>query len=234
MAVELSDEEKAKFEEHLKELGYDDHAKKVIERLNSESKSQREAREKAEAEAKQLREAEEKRKAEKEKRKAEEAEAKKRAEDEKKSVDERIKQLEETFNRELTKREEASVKKQQEFLDELKARDAQILMEAVRSAAVKRGIIDEDLVSMLDVSRVPIERGRPDRSAIDELLDEHAKSKPHLYRTEEEQRTTTEERDERGRFTRPDPVRKKDDVDASKLDDKGFEALEERLRKGRV
>lgn len=238
MAVELTPEEQAKFDELLKEKGYDDHAKKVIERLNGESKAQREAREKAENEAKQLREAEEKRKAEEDARKADEEKKRKQEEDEKKSVDERIKALEETFNRELTKREEAQVRKQQELLDELKSRDAAILMEAVRSAAVKRGIIDEDLVALLDVSKVPIEKGRPDRAAIDDLIEEHAKAKPTLYKDpgdREDDDERNRNRDEGGRFVRrPDPTNRKDDVDASKLDDAKFAELEDRLRRGRA
>lgn len=235
MAVELTPEEQAKFDELLKERGYDDHAKKVIERVNAEAKAQREAREKAESDAKALRDAEEKRKADEDARKAEEDKKRKQEEDEKKSVDERIKSLEETFNRELTKREEAQVRKQQELLDELKARDAAILMEAVRSAAVKRGIIDEDLVALLDVSKVPIEKGRPDRAAIDELIEEHAKAKPTLYKDAGERTDdNAPPRDDGGRFVRPSPTNRKDDVDASKLDDAKFAELEERLRRGRA
>lgn len=237
MAVELTDEEKAKFEALLKEKGYDEHASKVIERLNAESKAQREAREKAEADAKALRDAEEKRKADEAAKAAEDEKKRKQEEDEKKSVDERIKSLEETFNRELTKREEASVKKQQEFLDELKARDSQILMEAVRAEAVKAGIIDEELVALLDVSKVAIEKGRPDRGAIRELIETHKKDKPKLYSDGSEDEERDERvRDEEGRFarSRPDPKNKKDDVDASRLDDKAFADLEERLRKGKV
>lgn len=233
MAVELTPEEQAKFDLVLKERGYDEHASKVIERLNGESKSHRERAEKAESDAKALRDAEAARKFEEDKKKADQEAKRKKEEDDKKSVDERIKSLEETFKRELTAKEEALVKKQQEFLDELKARDGQILMEAVRRTAMKRGIIDEDLVSMLDVSKVSIEKGKPDQSAIDDLIEAHSKDKPHLYRDGSER--DDRERDERGRFTRPEPKDKPNGkADASKLKDDEFEALERRLRSGRV
>lgn len=236
MAVELTPEEQAKLDEKLKELGFDEHAKKVIERTNAEAKANRERAEKAEEETKKFRDAEALRKAEDDKRKADEETAKKKAEDEKKTVEERLSAIEKNFAEKLTASELVASKKQQEFLEELKARDAQILMQAVRTAASKRGIIDEDLVTMLDVSKVPTERGVPSQDAIDELVEGHATSKPHLYRSaeDEELRRIERERDEQGRFSRPKPTNKSDDVDAAKLDDAAFSALEERLRKSRV
>lgn len=230
MAVELTDEEKAKLDAVLKDMGYDDHAKDVIAKRNLEAKTQREQREAAEAKLKKYEDEEAARKSEAEKRKAEEDAAKKKADDEKKSVEERLSAIEKSFVEKLTASEQAASKKQAEFLDELKARDAQILMQAVRVAATKRGIIDEDLVAMLDVSKVPIERGIPAAESIDELIDSHVESKPHLYRKPDERVT----RDDGGRFVRPSASDKTKSVDAAKIPDDEFAALEARLRSGKA
>lgn len=165
-------------------------------------------------------------------------EAAKTKADEEKSAKELVAQLEETFKRELTAREEKALKQQNEFLDELKARDAQILMQAVIAEAKDHGIIDESIVKLLDVSGVKIERGIPDREAIAELIDEHAKSKPHLYKDSEE---TERQRDERGRFSsesretkRPASQSKTTQVDWAKLSPQEFDEKEAELRAARA
>ena len=236
MPVDLTSEEKAKFEDHLKELGYDDHAKKVIERLNGEAKTHREAKEAAdkksaeyEAELKTFRDAEAARKSADDKKKADEDSKKKAEEDEKKSTKELIADLEAKFERELTKREEAAVKAQSQYLEELKSRDAQVLMLAVEAEAKERGIIDAELVKLLDVSKVAIQKGVPDREAIAALIEEHAKAKPHLYKSGDEKNVRTPS------VARPNARDKIGNViDASKLNDAEFDALTDRLRMGRV
>lgn len=231
MPVELTEEEKAKFSEHLKELGYDDHAKKVIERVNNEAKSHREAREKAEAELKKLADAEAARKAEDEKRKSDEEAERKKLDDEKKSFGDRLSSIEQTFAEKLAERDALNAKKHEDLAKELAARDHQILMQAVRSAARERGILDQDLVELLDVSKIPIDGGIPSRDAISALIEEHASAKPHLYKDKDEDGRT---RDDQGRFTRPDPSKTKKDVDWSKLSDKEFAEREAELRRARV
>lgn len=241
---ELTDEQlQAKIaeatESKLKELGFDDHAKKVIERTNSEAKANRERAEKAEAEAKALKDEADKRKAEDAKRQEEVEAEKKRIEDEKKSDIERltatVNELKDTLKRELTKNEKAAAQAQQQYLDDLKARDAQVLMLAVEAAAKERGIVDPELVKLLDVSEIPIEKGIPDREKISELIEEHAKAKPHLYKEPDQT-----QRDERGRFTntRPDPASQKRandaKTDARQLPPDQYKAMEERFRSGRV
>lgn len=228
MPVELTPEEQAKFDEVLKERGYDEHAKEVIAKRGQEAKANRERAEKLEAENKTFREAETARATAEEKRKAEAADEAKKAEDAKKSFEQRLTEIEESFARKLTTVEKAQVKKQEELLADLKARDAQILTQAVRAEASKRGIIDEELVSLLDLSSVPIEKGSPDREKIAELIDAHAKAKPHLYKDAGEE--------ERGHsvVVRPVAKEKPGAIDWSRLTPAEFDAAEERLRAQRV
>jgi nucleotidyltransferase/DNA polymerase involved in DNA repair len=219
----------------LKELGYDDHAKKVIERVNAGEKAKREELEKAQGELKKYQDAEKKRKEDDDKVKADAEKERKRIEDEKKTFEERMQarvdELEQTFARKLTEAETAATKKQGEFLEELKKRDAEILMQSVRAAAAKRGILDEDLVAMLDVSKVPIENGKPSLSTIEELIETHATAKPHLYRSKEDM---DRERDAGGRFIRANPAGKTGEIDASKLNPEEFSALTDKLRSGKT
>lgn len=242
MAVELNDAEKAKFAEHLRDLGFDDHAKKTIDRLNAEAKAHREGKAKSDEELKRLQGDHKKlsdevaaRKAEDDKKKADDEAARKRLDDEKKSLDERLADLRKEISgqfEEATKAQKAEVKtllKQIEERDgKLAARDQKRLRDLVRIAAEKRGILDPEIADHLDVKDIAIEDGDPDQAAIDTLVDEHAKAKPHLYRD-------PAARDDRGRFARPDPSRSlTSKVDAQKLNSQEYSDLEARLRSGRA
>lgn len=237
MPVTFTQEEQAKVDEYLREQGYDQHAKEAIAKRNAEAQTHREAKEAEKKRADELehqlktyRDTEAKRKDDEAKRKADDEAKRKAEEDEKKSVQELIAGLEKKFEIELGKRDESAAKKQQEYLDEIKARDAQVLMLAVETEAKERGILDTELIKLLDVSKIPIDKGIVDREAVAKLIEEHAKSKPHLYKEMTEERG----RDELGRFTRPAPGKKPTaDVDASKLDASAFAELTERLRSQR-
>jgi hypothetical protein len=119
-------------------------------------------------------------------------------------------------------------------------RDRELVSEAVRTEAVKRGILDEDLVSLFDMTKVEVENGRVKRASVTELLDSMVESKPVLFKKVE----TEEEKAEReraatrdagtGRFTRPNPQEKVKPRDWSKASDKELEEFDELVRTGRV
>lgn len=231
----------AKLTEKLKELGYDEPAKETLKRRDSllrEAQAKLKehegtAKEKADLEkrVKELQDADADRK-------KKEDEARKKVDDEKKTVEERlaakISEIEDSFGKKLTALQQQAVQKQQEYLDDLKARDSKILMQAVRSEAREAGIIDPELVALLNVSDIKIEKGEPDRAKIAELVAEHKKAKPHLYDAKNAGDSDERKRDENGRFIRPEDDKKKTGPDFSKMSAAEFEAAEERLRSARA
>jgi hypothetical protein len=233
MPVELTAEEQAKFDAHLKELGVEK-GLDVVKTLNAEAKASRERAEKAEAEAKTLRDAETARKAEDDKRKADEQKAKDDAEKAKLTMDQRLESLEKKLAAAIESGDKAAKKAAEdaraELADKIAKRDARLTMQALRAAAKERGIIDADLVDMLDVSKVKVDDGEVDAEAVNALIEEHAKAKPHLYPEADERA-----RDENGRFTRPNPTGKPaKGIDWNALSDKEFEEKRAALRSGRL
>lgn len=246
MPLNLEDEATKKevdalLESKLKELGVDGHAKDVITRLNGESKTHREAKEAADKKAADL----EKKAADlekkiaalsagDEKRKAELEAEKKRIEDEKKTVEERINErltaAEKTFNESLAKLTRTSDEQVKQLSKELKARDAALVAEAVRSSAGKRGIIDDDLIKLFDVAEIKVENGVVDRDAVEKMLDVQVEAKPNWFKPAEDR-----SRDTAGRFARPDAKSTLDKKsDASKMTPEQFENLEAQLRSARA
>jgi hypothetical protein len=233
MSVELSPEEQIKVDAYLKELGVEK-GLDVVKKLNDEAKTYRERTEKAEAETKALRDAETARKADDDKRKADEQKSKDDAEKAKQTMDQRLEAMEKKLASAIENGDKAAKKAAEdaraELTDKIAKRDARLAMQALRAAAKDRGIIDQDLVDMLDVSKIKVDDGEVDVEAVNALIEEHAKAKPHLY-PENADRT----RDENGRFTRPDPALKAGKgLDWAKLSDKEFEEKRDALRSGRL
>lgn len=232
-AVDLTDAEKAKFEEHLKELGYDAHAKDVIARVNAEAKAAREAKEAADAKLKELdgrvksfEQTEAERIAAQKKKDDEAAAAQKKIDDEKKTLDQRLADLQAQVATQIenaTKAQKAEIdaltKQIGERDQQISKRDEVIVKRSVRAAAEKRGLLEPSLADVVfDIKDIKIVDGEPDLEAIDAMIEKHATEKPVLYKTQSER-----DRDERGRFTTPPPAKKTDGaIDWDKLDDAAF------------
>lgn len=219
----------AKLAEQAKAKGYDEHAGKVIERLNAEAKASRERAEKAEAakaEAEKLAaKALDDAKAEAEAKAKEEAEkAKKGA-----TTDEQLAKIEESFKAQLEQIEKNHASERKRVEQELAQRDRALVTEAVRAEARARGIIDDALVDrVFDLDKIKVEAGQIDREGVVALVEEMQASKPVYFA-----KKTEMERDESGQFIRKSPA-KNGAVDAAKLDPAAFDALTEKLRRGRV
>ena len=189
MPLELTDEEKTKFKAYLKEMGFENEdPPALIKKLNDDAKANREAREAAEKATKKL-EADLKvlsdEKAERDKKEADRIAAEKlkqqQEDDNKKTAAELIKDSEERFNAQLKERDLASEKALKESRKEIEARDKLLLQSAVRTAAKEAGLIDLDLIGLLDLKSVKVEDGDPDMASITEIIKKHAEEKPHLY-----------------------------------------------------
>jgi hypothetical protein len=229
MPIELTAEEQAKFDAHLKELGVEK-GLDVVKTLNAEAKANRERAEKAEAEAKALRDAEAARKTDEDKRKSDEQKAKDDAENAKKTMDQRLESLEKKLAAAIDSGDKAAEDARAELAEKIAKRDQRLAMAALRAAAKDRGIIDTDLVDMLDLSKVKVDDGEVDLDAIKELIEQHAEAKPHLYREGEDRA-----RDENGRFVRPVPNDKNGKkIDWNALSEKEFDEKREAMRAGRL
>lgn len=226
----------AAVDEKLKELGFDAHAKEVLARTRDEAKAHREAKERAleeklalEKRIADFEKAENDRKSEADRIKAEADAAKAAEENAKKSFEEKLASLNDKFEGELTKRDQKAAEEQDKFLKELKARDAKILMQAVIAEANKADILDDSLVSLLDVSDIPMEHGTPDREKIAEMIAKHKEAKPHLYR--DPAKDSKQQKETGKEPKRPTDQTKTETFDWSKLDPKEFEAKEKELRR---
>lgn len=242
--AELTSEEQAKFNEYAKTMGWDGHANDVLKKTRDEAKTYREQLDAEKAKIKTFEEAEAKRKADEEaaaKKKADEEAARKKAdEDKNKTFEERltakVAEIEAAFGKQLTAVEEKAAKKQQEYLEGLKKRDSKVLLTAVRAAAHEAGIIDKELVSLLDLSKVEIKDGEIDDEAVQKLITEHKAAKPHLYG---DRATNARQRNEFGQFApseeRPAPQMKDGKpVDWSRLSNEEFERMEREMRAARA
>lgn len=247
-AVTLTPEEQTKFDELMKERGFDGHAQDVIKRTNEEAKKNREAAEAATKTANDLADkvksfetTETERAAAQKKKDDEAAAAQKKIDDEKKTIDQRIDDLRTEMRADFEKASKADqdrmtaelkalTKKLDDGQQEITKRDALALKRAVREAAKDRGIIDVDLADFLDVKEIKITDGEPDMDAIVKVIEKHAEEKPMLYKS-----TAERDRDDRGRFSPATPSGEKGGkgVDWSTLDDKTFEAKQAEMRAAR-
>jgi hypothetical protein len=215
----------------LAELGYDDHAKKVIENKQQEAKRFRETLEEREKELKALRDADAKRKADEDAAKAEAERKKKQQDDDEKPVKDRLAGIEETFKGELAKRDKAAEDERKKFAQQLKARDETLVKRAVISALKEKGAIDADLIATaLDLSVITVEDGEVNDEELNALIDSVVDTRAHLFKKDDDDETA---RDEAGRFIRPKPGGPKGAKDADKMTDAEFAALEAGLRRQR-
>lgn len=249
--INLTDEEKTKFKAYLKEMGFENEdPPALIKKLNDEAKASREAHDaavkatkKLEADLKVLTDEKTTRDDAEKKRLADEDAKKKLEEDNKKTAAELIKDAEERFNAQLKERDIAHDKAIKDRDKELKARDARLLTSAVRSAAKEAGLIDLDLVGLLDLKGVKVEDGEPDMASIDEIIKKHVEEKPHLY---DKTRTTETASGDQNRSTSYfDRISERPGASAQTAGTKGvdfatlntdaaFEAAEQALRHQRV
>jgi hypothetical protein len=169
---------------------------KVFERQRNEAKKNRERAEAAEKEREDLK--------------------KWRSEREAKDLEEQGKL------RELAdKREQERLAAIKERDDERAARTTDTIRERVRVQAIKRGIIDEDLVDTFDISSLKLEDGRV--SGIKELLDSIAEAKPVYFKAIDAPRPGAP-------LDRPNPTPNGNPTDAQNLSDKDFAALDARMK----
>ena len=255
MAVELTEEEKKKLNDYLKEVGFENaNPVEFIKGLNAEAKTNREKAaaldtdlKAVKTEMQKLVDAETARVAKQKEIDDEAAKKQKALDDEKKTLDQRLADLrEEIANqfKDATKAQQAEMKALTKELEtsrgEIAKRDQTILTRTVRAAAEKRGIIDGDLVQYLDLKDIKMVNGEPDVEAIGKMLDAHAELKPMLYKD-----AATLQREQRGNpstvvdaFNRPVPDRAaagvKDGVNYATLSDADFDKQEAELRAVRV
>lgn len=202
----------------------DQHAKDYIAKVNAQAKAEREKGEKAlreledlkhkfDEEAKKTKDREDAEKA-----KAEEERKKKLSEDEKKVEAEAEKQ------KKADALEKRLADMEKRHTDEREADRRSLVREAVIREAEKAGLIDEDLVDLWKLDGLKIEKGKV--TGVKEFVETIKAEKPHLFTKAEKQ-----ERGPDGQFRPVDPSKKElKGVDASKLDDKGFDELEAKLR----
>jgi hypothetical protein len=228
----------AAVEAKLKELGIDDTAQKAIHKRNEEAKSHRERAETLEKELNETKaKIAEREAADLERAKAEEAEKAKK-ENEELTSKQRIEKLEKALDAQHKNFEDMTKAERVKFDATLKARDEALVKEAVRSGAVSRGLITEELVDLLDLDIVTVKDGRINREELKAFLDSLVEEKEAWFKpkTDGEDEETTESRTATGRFERPDSKKGGSDknVDASKLSKEDFDKLEERLRSKRA
>lgn len=244
--MELTEEEKKKFKEYLKEMGFDnDDPPALIKRLNDEAKTSREAREASDKIIKDLEKnlkvlSDEKADRDKKEtdRLAEEEKKKKSQADENKTAQELIKEAEGRFETRLAEQQAIHTKEIKDRDKAVNARDQRLVKTLVRQIAGEKGLIDLDLVDTLDLKGIKVEDGEPDQTAIEELLTKHAEAKPRLYDVTNRQQQQQEQQPGYGRqTTRPDisgSTPPKGGIDYAKLDDAAFDQAERELRAQRV
>lgn len=222
------------------ETKLDDSARKVLADYRRELKRHRETAESAQKRADELAKA-----AAEAERKANEASTK-LSEKEKAELAEQQKwrELAERNAQEKKDAEAAAEKRmadiEQRYNDELSSRDRALVREAVARAAVKAGIGDEDDIDLPAFAEAfesaKVEKGRV--VGADDVVARMKELKPGKFEDKskrEEQREeqrTERQRDESGKFVRPDPSKKPGETDVSKMNESEFEELERRLRRG--
>lgn len=219
----------------LAELGYDDHAQKVLAKTRDEAKTHRLERERLDAENKAFKDAEAKRKADEADAKAKaDADAKKKADDEKPLKDQ-LEDIRRGFNDELSKRDKEAKRERDALEAKLKARDEVLVKKSVVGALKDKGApprIAELLAATTDLSIVTVEDGEINDEELSALIDAIADDNKDLFKKKDDEEEPA--RDQRGQFTRPRAGTKKDERDASKMSDSEFAALEAGLRSGRT
>lgn len=208
--------DKAIADAEIEKLKNATHAAEVIKKLNDENRSQRERAEKAEtaaAEAKKL---------------IDEAAAKKLADD---------KKFEELYTKEKADREADAVKAK----DELSKRDAAALLREVRDAAKTAGILDPDFIE-LPVFAEAMKLAKVDGGKVigaDDVVSKMREIKASAFKVEEtadekakREAAEKQQRDQGGRFTRPDPNAKPTggDIDWATLKPEEYEQKKAELR----
>lgn len=219
----------------LTELGYDEHAKKVIEKRGREAQDHRERADRFEKDLKELRDAESKRKADEETAKNEAARKQKEKDDAEKPLADRLATVESSFKDELAKRDKVAADERKALEKQLKARDEVLVRRSVVSALKEKGAIDADLISTaLDLSVVTVEDGDINDEELTALIDAVVEERPHLFKKKEDEDETQTRDEQTGRFVRPKPASRKDSKDWSKASDAEFDAFESGLRSGRT
>lgn len=252
MPIELTADETKKFNEYLKEVGFENaNPTEFIKSLNNESKTNREKAEQLQKDLdKTKKEMEEsgktlaelkKDKDERDKeakRVADELAAeKKKTADAAKTLDERIADVKAELAQQTEKastEQKAELAKLTKQLDDrdlkIAKRDQSSLLKAVKDAARAQGIRDTDVLDHIDLKGIKVEDGEPDPEGIAKLVADHKTAKPDWYKE-----LTLTERDQ---FSRPTPQSRTSPVgngkDFGALNDDDFERAESELRAVKV
>jgi hypothetical protein len=198
----------AEAEEERKKLADPEHAAKVIKNANADAKKQRERAEAAEAEREAIR-------------KERDDAAKWRTDRENKDLEEQGK-LKELAEREKARADDAEKK----AAEREKQHVQDTMRERLRAQAVRRGIIDDELVDHFDLTGLKLEDGKLVGGK--ELLDKIAESKPLYFKKPDDVD------DKNAPLDRPRVGSDGKPVDAAKLSDQEFAALRTRMRSARA
>ena len=203
----------------------DEHAKSVIARANAQAKREREAREAADLAHKKAVEERDVLK-----KQIDDAAAEKLKENNQfKELAEKLAIDKAAAEKALADEKDANAKRGEE---DRKAREAAAVRDAVEKAAIKAGIIDEDLVSIFDLSTIETKDGKPTKESVDAFIEAQKTAKPKLFEEEREPRP----RNDDGTFRRPEPQKRGEGgkIDWSKLSAEEFAEKERELIRART